>query len=135
MGQSPPRIPDREWAVLELLWEKGHATIRELACALYPRGGASEYAAVHKFLERLEAKGCIRRQRREGVYVFEATVGRDELIGRELTALMEKMSGGSLQPLLSNLVRVKGLTPDELRGLLKLVDDLDQPKKRGKGRS
>ena len=62
-------------------------------------------------------------------------VGRDELIARELTTLVEKMSGGSLEPLLSNLVRVKGLTPDELRGLLKLVDDLDQPKKRGKGRS
>jgi predicted transcriptional regulator len=134
MAQSPPRIPDGEWAVLELLWQRGETSIRELAKALYPRGGASEYATVHKFLERLEGKKCIRRQRRDGVYVFEAIVGRDELISRELTTLVEKMSGGSLQPLLTNLVRVKGLTADELRELLKLVDDLDQRKKPGKER-
>jgi hypothetical protein len=38
-----------------------------------------------------------------------------------------------LQPLLTNLVRVKGLTQDELRELLKLVDDLGSKKAR-KGR-
>jgi predicted transcriptional regulator len=134
MGQTLPRIPDGEWAVLELLWEKGEASIRELARALYPRGGASEYATVHKFLERLEAKKCIRRHRRDGGYVIAATVGRDELIGRELTALMKKMGGDSLQPLLTNLVRVKGLTPEELRELLKLVDDLDEQKRPGRDR-
>lgn len=129
MGRSPPRITEGEWAVLQLLWERGALAIRELARVLYPRGGASEYATVHKFLERLEGKGCVRRQRREGVFLFEAIVGRDEIIGGELTALLEKMGGRSLQPLLSNLVRVKGLTQDELRELLKLVDDLDSRKK------
>src|SRR5262249_21995358 len=104
------------------------------AGALYPEGGASEYATVHKFLERLEAKGCVRRRRREGVYQFEALLGRDDLIGRELTALVEKMGGGSLQPLLTNLVRVNGLTTQELRELLNLVDDLDKRKKTRKDR-
>ena len=37
----------------------------------------------------------------------------------------EKMCGGSLQPLLTNLIRVKRLTPHELRELLALVDSLD----------
>src|SRR5262245_41116183 len=134
MGQSPPRVTDGEWAVLELLWKRGAVSIRELARALYPQGGASEYATVHKFLERLEGKGCVRRRRRQGVYLFEARIGRDALIGGELTALIDKMAGGSLQPLLTSLVRVKGLTPAELRELLRLVDDLDQPRKRGKHR-
>jgi predicted transcriptional regulator len=131
MGQAA-RISDGEWSVLELLWQRGTASIRELARALYPQGGASEYATVHKFLERLEGKGCVRRRRKAGVYQFEAVHDRDELIGRELTTLVEKMSGGSLQPLLTNLVRVNGLTTKELAELLKLVDDLDRGKKRGK---
>jgi predicted transcriptional regulator len=134
MGQVPLRITDGEWAVLELLWQRGPLSIRTLARALYPQGGASEYATVHKFLERLEGKGCVLRRRSEGVYLFEAVVDRDAIIGEELTALMERMGGGSLQPLLTNLVRVKGLTTDELRDLLKLVDDLDKQKKPRKGR-
>lgn len=130
----PPRVTDGEWTVLQLLWERGSASIRELADALYPSGGASEYATVHKFLERLEGKGCVRRRRQGGVYLFQASVERDDIIGRELTALVDKMGGGSLQPLLTNLVRAKGITTDELRDLLKLVDDLDARKKPNRGR-
>jgi predicted transcriptional regulator len=134
MAHVPPRITGGEWTVLELLWERGPLPIRALAQALYPEGGASEYATVHKFLERLEGKGCVRRRRQEGVFLFEAVLGRDDILGGELTALVEKM-GGSLQPLLTNLVRLKGITAQELRDLLKLVDDLEKRKKPRKGRA
>jgi predicted transcriptional regulator len=134
MGRRAPHITDGEWTVLEWLWDRGPASIRTLAAALYPVGGASEYGTVHKFLERLEAKGCVRRSRQDGVYVFEAAVSRDEIVGRELEALVAKM-GGSLQPLLTNLIRVKGLTSQELRELLDLVDELDTQRKPRKGRS
>jgi hypothetical protein len=40
------------------------------------------------------------------------------------------MYGGSLQPLLMNLVRVKRLTAQELRDLLTLVDSLDRKGKK-----
>jgi predicted transcriptional regulator len=100
---------------------------------LYPRGGASEYATVHKLLERLESKGYVRRERQGGVYVFRAAVDRDAVIGQQLEQLVEKMCGGSLQPLLSNLVRVKRLTAVELRELLALVDSLDTKGKAKKG--
>jgi predicted transcriptional regulator len=129
MDRKLPNIADAEWAVLQQLWEQGPATVRQLADVLYPRGGPSEYATVHKLLERLEAKGYVRRDRGAGVYVFRATVERDAVIGQQLEALVEKMCGGSLQPLLSNLIRVKGLTPDELRELLALVASAEhQPK-------
>jgi len=125
MGRSTPNITDAEWAILERLWEGGSAAVRQLADVLYPRGGPSEYATVHRLLERLEARGCVRRDRTAGVYVFEAAIQRDALIGGQLEALVEKMCGGSLQPLLTNLIRTKRLTPEELRDLLALVDSLD----------
>jgi predicted transcriptional regulator len=134
MSQSLPNVTDAEWAVLQLLWDKGPATVRQLADVLYPRGGASEYATVHKLLERLEAKGYVGRQRAGGVYVFQAAIDRDAVIGQQLEALVEKMCGGSLQPLLTNLVRVKRLTAEELRELLALVDSLDPKKKPRKER-
>jgi predicted transcriptional regulator len=96
---------------------------------LYPRGGPSETATVHKLLERLEAKDCVRRERTEVALRFHSAVSRDELIGSQLEALVEKRCGGSLQPLLSNLLRVKRLTPAEVRELLALVESL-APKSR-----
>jgi len=134
MGTNPALITDAEWPVMEYLWDKGQATIRQLTDVLYPKGGPSEYATVHKFLERLEAKGLACRERGGGMYVFRAAVSRDDVIGRELETLVEKMCGGSLQPLLSNLVRVKRLTPAELRDLRALVDELDAKSRRKKDR-
>jgi predicted transcriptional regulator len=121
MGRMNPTITDAEWAVLEQLWRLGRATVRQLADVLYPKGGPSEYATVHRLLERLEAKGAVHRERGAAAYEFRAAIGRDEAIGRELEALAEKLSGGSLQPLLSNLVRTRRVTADELRELLALV--------------
>jgi BlaI family transcriptional regulator, penicillinase repressor len=125
MGQDLPHITDAELAVLQLLWDHGPSAVRPLADVLYPGGGPSEYATVHRLLERLEAKGYVRRQRTGGVYVFHPARDRDDVLGQQLEALLEKMGGGSLQPLLTNLLRSRRLTPEELRELLVLVDDLD----------
>jgi predicted transcriptional regulator len=134
MGQHPAHVPDSEWAVLEVLWDQGACTVRQLADVLYPTGGPSDYATVHKLLERLERKGYVTRTRREGVFFFQAVLQRDDLIGRQLEALVDKMCGGSLQPLLTSLIKVKRLTRAELRELLTLVDDLDPKSRRQKDR-
>ncbi len=129
MGRTFPNVTDAEWSILEKLWERGAATVRQLADELYPRGGPSEYSTVHKLLERLEAKHYVRRQRDAGVYVFRAKVGRDDVIGRQMESLVDKLCGGSLQPLLTNLVRVKRVSRSELQELLALVDELDKKAK------
>src|SRR5438876_12434880 len=134
MGRNTPAITDAEWAVLERLWDGGPATVRQLADVLYPKGGPSEYATVHKLLERLEAKGAVVRERGAGAFQFRAAVGRDEAIGQQLEALAEKLSGGALQPLLSNLVRTKRVSAAELRELLDLVESqAKKPKKKDRG--
>jgi BlaI family transcriptional regulator, penicillinase repressor len=132
MGRSWPHVPDAELAVLQLLWERGPSPVRQLADALYPGGGPSEYATAHRLLERLEAKGYVARDKVEGIFLFRAVRDRDAVLGQELEALVERMGGGSLQPLLSTLVKSKRLTAEELRELLALVEKPAQPKKPGK---
>jgi predicted transcriptional regulator len=135
MSQSLPAVTDAEWAVLERLWDRGPASVRELRDALYPGGGPSEHATVHKLLERLEAKEYVQRERAGGTLTFRAVVARDDLIGRQLEELLEKRCGGSLQPLLSNLVRVKRISAEELRELAALVEELRRRNKPRKDRS
>jgi predicted transcriptional regulator len=129
MGSTRPNVPDAEWAVLEALWDKGPSTVQALMELLYPDGGASKYATVHRLLERLEEKGYVARDRGTGVYLFRAVVGRDQLVGQQFEALVDKMCGGSLQPLLSHLVRARRITPEELRSLLDLVDEQGRDRK------
>jgi predicted transcriptional regulator len=126
MPRTPRDIPDAELAVLQHLWSHGSATIRQVTDRLYPRGGTSAYATVQKLLERLEAKHCVRRKRTGQAHVFEATLQCDELIGRRLQAMAEKLCGGSLTPLLTHLVRAKQLTARERQDLRSLIDELDR---------
>jgi predicted transcriptional regulator len=132
MGRTLPHVTDAELAVLQLLWERGPSAVRRVAGVLYPGGGPSEYATAHRLLERLEEKGYVAREKVEGVFLFRAALDRDAVLGRHLETLVERMCGGSLQPLLSTLVKSKRLSAGELRELLELVEKESRRKKPGK---
>jgi BlaI family penicillinase repressor len=121
MGRPPREAPsEAELAVLQVLWERGEATRRDIADVLYPGGGPAHYTTVQKLLERLEKKGCVRRTDSAAVRTFAAVVSRDELIRQRLLDVA-KLCDGSLTPLLMNLVRTRPLTPQELDELRELV--------------
>jgi predicted transcriptional regulator len=125
MGRTPQDVTDTELAILQLLWEHGSQTIRQLTDALYPGGSAAQYATVQKLLDRLEAKGHVGRDRSGPAHVFAAAVQREELIDRRLQDMAEKLCGGSLTPLLTHLVRARRLSPRERQQLRDLIDELD----------
>jgi BlaI family transcriptional regulator, penicillinase repressor len=135
MVRTPHNVTEAELTVLQALWEYGSATIRQLRDRLYPDGGASDFATVQKLLERLEGKGCVQRDRSGAAQVFRAIIDRDELMGRWLRVVAEKLCNGSFTPLLTYLVRDKGLNAEERRALRQLVEELDQQNKSKKDRS
>ena len=126
MAKPPQDVTDAELTVLQVLWSEGPATIRQLTEAIYPDGGPAYYSTVQKLLERLEGKDCIRRERTEGAHVFSPVLGPEELIGRRLRAMAEKLCGGSLTPLLTHLVKAERLTAKQRQELRALIDELDQ---------
>src|SRR5580658_4384543 len=105
MARTAKDVTEAELAVLQVLWAGGPATIRALTDVLYPDGGVSKYATVQKLLDRLAANEYVRRTRAGSVNVYAAAVGRDDLIGRRLRTLADKLCGGSLTPLLSHLLQ------------------------------
>src|SRR6516164_1970521 len=129
MARTPQDVTETELAVLQVLWDQGPATIRQITDLLYPEGEAAHYATVQKLLDRLEAKGFVTRDRTPPAHAFAAAVGRDDLIGRRLQAMAEQLCGGSLTPLLTHLVKARRLSPRERQDLRDLIDDLDRKNK------
>lgn len=119
-------VPDAELAILQVLWDQGPRTIRQLTDALYPDGSDVYYATVQKLLERLEDKGHVHRDRSAHAHRFEAVTDRDTLIGQRLRSVAEKLTGGMLAPLLTHLVRAETLTKEERQELRALIDELDR---------
>jgi predicted transcriptional regulator len=131
MRRSSQHVTDTELAMLQVLWKDGSATRRQIADSLYPDGDAIHYATVQNLLKRLEAKGYVRHQRREGVLIFTAAVSREELISRRLQDVADKLCEGSLTPLMMNLVRNQPLTPREIQELQALIEQLRRAPGRG----
>jgi BlaI family transcriptional regulator, penicillinase repressor len=129
MARVPQDVTDAELAVLQVLWDQGPSSRRQLADQLYPDGGPASYTTVQKLLERLEAKGYVRAASGQPARTFAAAVSRDELISRRLREVADKLCDGSLTPLLTNLVRAKPLTPRQLRELSDLLDSLKRTPK------
>jgi predicted transcriptional regulator len=132
MARQSVDVTDTQLAMLQVLWERGEATRRDVTDALYPGGGQAHYATVQKLLERLEERGFVRHVRRGGVLVYTATVGRDELISRRLRDVADKLCGGAVTPLVMTLVRSQPLSADELRELSEFLDE--QKRLRGRPR-
>jgi len=131
MPRKPQDVTDAELAILQVLWDRGSATVRELTERLYPTGTGSDLATVQKLLKRLEAKRCVRRDRSSWPHLFRPGIAREELIGRRLQTTADELCAGSLEPLVTHLVRSR-LTADQrekLRGLLSELEN--EPKGRG----
>lgn len=130
MARTAQDVTEAELELMRLLWERGRLSVRQLADLVFPAAAnAAQYATVQKQLERLEAKQYVRRDRSLFVHIFSASVDRDELIGRRLRAMADKLCGGSLTPILSNLAQNDALTGPQRRALRELIEQGEEPRR------
>jgi predicted transcriptional regulator len=123
MARTPRDVTEAEMAVLEVLWQRGPSTRRQIADLLYPGGSPGHFMTVQKLLERLENKGCVGKHKADAGLTFTASLDRDELIARRLRQMADQLCGGSLTPLMMNLVRSRPLSEREVAELRALLDE------------
>jgi BlaI family penicillinase repressor len=133
MGRAPREITETELSLLTELWQRPSATVQELTEALYANTAPALLATVRKLLDRLEAKGCVSRDRNQWPYHYSAAVKREDLAGNRLQAAADELFDGDLAPLLTYLVRSRKLTAKDREDLRKVFDELDREDK-GKGK-
>lgn len=114
-----------ELSVLEQLWQHESASVKQLSQLLYGASTPSDVATVQKLLVRLEEKGWVDRDRNTWPHLFRATQDREELISRRLQATADELCDGTLNTLLTHLVKSEKFNVRERKRLRKLLDDLD----------
>lgn len=123
MTRKTVEVTAYELSVLQVLWSRRTATIREITEVVYGEISTAAYATVQKLLERLEKKECVSRDRSSFAHVFSASIEREDMIGQELENLAQRLCGGSLTPLLLHLVETTPLSQRDRRALRKLIED------------
>ncbi len=122
MAKKSPQVTDAELAVLKVLWARGPLSAKAITEVVYPGGAESEFAAVHSFLQRLERKGLVTRDRSAFVHVFSAVASPADVLGQELNTLVERLGSDSIAPLIMQLIGQKRLSRREAAEIRKLLD-------------
>jgi BlaI family transcriptional regulator, penicillinase repressor len=118
------QVTETELSILQVIWEAGDATSRDIADALYDEVTDPKLASVQKLLERLEGKGCIERDRSERAHRFRSLISQEDYLQYRLRSLADRLCGGSIAPLMSTLLQSKGISKKEQAELRELIDQL-----------
>ena len=118
-----PPLANAELAVMELLWQQGRLTARQLREQLYPGATKAQHGTVQRLLQRLEDKGFVERDRTLPVHLFSAAISRQAYASSQLESLAHKLTGGSLAPLITHLVEEKKISRAEIRKLRKILGE------------
>jgi len=117
-----PPLAKAELAIMELLWEEGRLTARRMREKLYPDAPKAQHGTIQRLLQRLEEKGYVERDRDLPVHLFTAAVDRQGYASGQLEALAEKLTGGSIAPLITTLIEQRKISQPEIDKLRAVLD-------------
>lgn len=117
------RLTNAELAIMELLWKMQPLTARQIRENLYDDSKNSQHGTVQRLLQSLEEKHFVHRDRSLGVNLFSPTLSRETYGGLQLESLAEKLTGGSIAPLLTHLLDQKKLDKAEINRLRKMLEE------------
>src|SRR5688572_10878518 len=126
MSKKTPRPTEAELAILDVLWSRGQATVREVYEALYENEGGG-YTTALKLLQVMHAKGIVERDDSQRAHVFRAAVSRESARVRLLGPIVQQLFGGKPMDLvLSVLGTGDAPKPEELAQVRELLDRLER---------
>src|SRR3954464_10423157 len=107
-----PKLSKLELQIMNVLWERGVVSIREIQEA-FPERDRPAYTTIQTTVYRLETKKAVRRVKKiSNAHIFEAVISRDAAQRRLIDDLLG-LFGGRTQPLMSHLIESGKLTLDD----------------------
>ena len=127
MAPQSRLVSDTELEVLKAVWELGgEGTVREVQAVLNRDGRDWAYTTTQTLLGRLRDKGFVERHKKGRAFVFRAVVTRDDLVGRSLEDLADRVCDGAPLPLLLNLVQSARFERKDIDRFRALLDELEK---------
>ena len=115
-----PKLSKLELQIMEALWTRGAASIREIQEA-FPEPDRPAYTTIQTTVYRLEGKQAVRRVKKIGnAHIFEAVVTRSAAQSRLIDDLLA-FFGGRARPVLLHFIESGKLTLDDVEEAEKIL--------------
>ena len=120
---AQPKLTKLELQIMEALWARGTASIREIQEA-FPEKRRPAYTTIQTTVYRLEVKKAVRRVKKVGnFHIFEPSISRDAAQRRLVDDLLA-IFGGRTQPVMAHLIESGKLSLEDVKEAEKMLREL-----------
>jgi BlaI family penicillinase repressor len=117
-----PRISEAEWELMRVFWAKGPCSASEIVEALISADASRHPKTIKTYLSRLTAKKALGFRKEGRGYLYRPLVAENECVKAVAESFLERVFGGSIQPMLAHFVERKKLSAEEIQELKRLLD-------------
>jgi predicted transcriptional regulator len=124
MASTLRRPTDAELSILNVLWEHGPLTVRDIQRTMN-EVRATGYTTVLKLLQIMTDKGLVDRDESVRPQIYKARYSRSHTQRRLVTDLLHRAFDGSVRELVLQALATKKSAPAELEAIEKLLDRIE----------
>jgi predicted transcriptional regulator len=114
-------LTEAELRIMNVLWEKGSATVHEVLQGL-PERPSLAYNSVLTIIRILEKKGYVKHVKDKRAHVYTPKVDRKDATRFEVRHLVSRFFGNSDELLVLNILEEKSIDAEELSRLRQLLE-------------
>jgi predicted transcriptional regulator len=120
MRPKSPTLTPQELEIMKMVWGRQESSVRDVYEALRERRRIA-YTTVMTMMNVLERKGHLKKRAEGRSFVYRAARPRQKVVGSMLRDFVDRVFGGSAEPLLVQLVEDRHLTARELDELARRI--------------
>ena len=123
---SQPKLikpTEGELEILQVLWEKGKASVREVHETILQYKDAG-YTTTLKLMQIMFEKGLVKRDDSSKTHIYEANVSREKTQSQFLGKMINTLFGGSSSQLVMQALGNHAPSKDELDEIQQMLDNL-----------
>lgn len=123
--QKSTQLTDSEQKIMNVLWQKGEATVREVADIL-SQEKTTAYTTVQTMCKILVEKGYADFRKEGKAFIYCAKITEKQARQSALKSLMNRFFGGSPEVLAQHLIQETDIELDDLEQLQNKIDKADE---------
>lgn len=114
---------ESELEILQILWSKGLATVREVHEGLAASKDVG-YTTTLKLMQIMNEKGLVKRDDSMRTHVYQAAVNKERTQKHLLNKMIDSLFGGSPTQLVIQALGETKASPEEIEKIQALLNDL-----------
>ena len=124
-----PKLPHPtpgELEVLQVLWETGPATVRDVLDVLERHGRGRAYTSVMSLMNVMAEKGLLQREPQGRAFLYTPAMKKDAALGRMVKDLLGRAFEGSASTLVTRLLDETNPSDEELKAIREAIREYER---------